>query len=144
MTANDVVPSIPRQFLLKNHGVHFEGKKTPLPSNAKDFNSWVISVSWNERKYRFIFTSPLNNSAAMTTDDVTKWKHFSRYWPFMRGIPRWIPHKKVQWRGAFMFSLIYAWINGWTNTGEAGDLRCHHAHYDVILMIYGHMSYGNI
>ena len=22
-------------------------------------------------------------------DDVIKWKHFPRYWPFMRGIPRW-------------------------------------------------------
>ena len=21
-------------------------------------------------------------------DDVTKWKHFPRYWPFVRGIPR--------------------------------------------------------
>ena len=21
-------------------------------------------------------------------DDVVKWKHFSRYWPFVRGIPR--------------------------------------------------------
>ena len=39
-----------------------------------------------------------------------------------------------QWRGAFMFSLICAWINLWINNREAGDLRCHHAHYDVIVM----------
>ena len=26
-----------------------------------------------------------------------------------------------QWRGALMFSLIYAWINGWVNNREAGD-----------------------
>ena len=39
-----------------------------------------------------------------------------------------------QWRGALMFSLICAWINGWVNNGEAGDLRCHRAHYDVIVM----------
>ena len=25
-------------------------------------------------------------------------------------------------------------INVWVNNGEAGDLRCHHAHYDVIVM----------
>ena len=43
------------------------------------------------------------------------------------------PHKG-QWRGAVMFCLIYAWINGWVNTGEAGDLRRHRAHYDVIVM----------
>ena len=39
-----------------------------------------------------------------------------------------------QWRGALMFSLIRAWICGWVNTREAGDLRRHRAHYDVIIM----------
>ena len=46
-------------------------------------------------------------------DDVIKWKHFPRYWPFVRGIHRSpvnSPHKG-QWRGALMFSLICAWIN---------------------------------
>ena len=36
-------------------------------------------------------------------DDVIKWKHFPRYWPFVRGIHRSpvnSPHKG-QWRGAF-------------------------------------------
>ena len=41
---------------------------------------------------------------------------------------------KDQWRGALMFSLICVWINGWENNHEAGDLRCHCAHYDVIVM----------
>ena len=57
-------------------------------------------------------------------DDVIKWKHFPRYWP-VRGIHRSpvnSPHKG-QWRGALMFSLICAWINGWVNNREAGDLR---------------------
>ena len=43
------------------------------------------------------------------------------------------PHKG-QWRGALMFSLICVWINGWANNREAGDLRRHSAHYDVIVM----------
>ena len=43
------------------------------------------------------------------------------------------PHKG-QWRGALMFSLICAWISGWVNNREAGDLRRHRAHCDVILM----------
>ena len=43
------------------------------------------------------------------------------------------PHKG-QWRGALMFSLISTWINGWVNNREAGDLRRHHAHYDVIVI----------
>ena len=70
-------------------------------------------------------------------DDVVKWKYFPRYWSFVRGIHRSpvnSPHKG-QWRGALMFSLICARINGWVNNGEAGDLRRQRAHYDVIVMI---------
>ena len=47
-------------------------------------------------------------------DDVIKWKHFPRYWPFVRGIHRCpvnSPHKG-QSRGALMFTLICARING--------------------------------
>ena len=39
-----------------------------------------------------------------------------------------------QWHEALMFSLICAWINGSVNNREAGDLRRHRAHYDVIVM----------
>ena len=69
-------------------------------------------------------------------DDVIKWKHFPRNWPFVRGIHRSpvnSPHKG-QWRGALMFTLICARINGWVNTREAGDLRRYRPHYDVIVM----------
>ena len=70
-------------------------------------------------------------------DDVIKWKHFPRYWPFVRIIHRSpvnSPHKG-QWRGALMFSLKCVWINGWVNNREAGDLRRYHAHYDVTVMM---------
>ena len=70
-------------------------------------------------------------------DDVIKWKHFPRYWLFVLGIHRSpvnSPHES-QWRGALMFSLICAWINGWINNREAGDLRRYHTHYDVIVMV---------
>ena len=69
-------------------------------------------------------------------DDVIWWKHFPRYWPFVRGIHRSpvnSPHKG-QWRGALIFSLICAWINGWVNSREAGDSRHQSAHYDVTVM----------
>ena len=68
--------------------------------------------------------------------DVIKWKHFPRCWPFARGIHRSpvnSPHKG-RWRGALMFSLICNWINGWVSHRETGDLKQHHAHYDVIIM----------
>ena len=70
-------------------------------------------------------------------DDVIKWKHFPRNWPFVRGIHRSpvnSPHKG-QWRGALMFCLICVWINGWVNNREAGDLRRYRAHYDVIVLM---------
>ena len=43
-------------------------------------------------------------------DDVIKWKHFLRYWPFVRGIHKSPVNSlhKGQWRGALMFSLICA------------------------------------
>ena len=33
-----------------------------------------------------------------------------------------------------MLSLIYAWVNGWVNIREAGDLRRYRAHYDVTVV----------
>ena len=69
-------------------------------------------------------------------DDVIKWKHFPRDWPFVRGIhrsPMKSPHKGKR-RGALMFSLICVWINDWVNNREAGDLRRYCANYDVIVM----------
>ena len=69
-------------------------------------------------------------------DDVIKWKHFPRNWPFVRGIHRSpvnSPHKG-QWRGALMFSLICARVHAWVNNREAGDLRRRRAHCDIIVM----------
>ena len=65
-------------------------------------------------------------------DDVIKWKHFPRYWPFVRGIHRSpvnSPHKG-QRRGALIFSFIYAWVNN----REAGYLRRYRAHYDITVL----------
>ena len=65
-----------------------------------------------------------------------KWKHFPRYWPFERRIHRSPLNspRKGQWRGTFMLSLICVWIHGRVNNREAGDLRRHRAHYDIIVI----------
>ena len=70
-------------------------------------------------------------------DDVIKWKHFPRYWPFVRRILRSpvTSSHKGQWSGIVIFSLICAWIKGWVNNCEAGDLRRHPAYYVVTVMI---------
>ena len=75
-------------------------------------------------------------------DDVIKWKQFPRSWLFVRGIhwsPVNSPHKD-QWRGALVFSLICVWINDWVNNREAGDLRRHRGHYDIIVMGIGQVT----
>ena len=43
---------------------------------------------------------------------------------------------------SFDVSLICARINGWVNNGEAGDLRRHRAHYDVIVMGNAYLTTG--
>ena len=80
------------------------------------------------------FLISLHHLGAFFHDDVIKWKHFPRYWPFVQEIHRSLvnfPHKG-QWRGDFMFSLT--WINAWINNREASDLRRNRAHYNVIVM----------
>ena len=82
--------------------------------------------------HRTVTWTPTLLSCWIYHDDVIKWKHFLRYWPFVWGIHR-SPHKG-QWRGALVFSLICAWKTRWVNNGQAGDLRRYCVHYDVIVM----------
>ena len=94
------------------------------------YQCWCI-VNWKQNTTAFFQEDPFENH-----DDVIKWKHFPRHWPFVRGIHRSpvnSPHKG-QWRGALIFTMICVWINGCVNNREAGDLRRYRAHYDVIVM----------
>ena len=91
----------------------------------------------------FFQTAPYHNGGKgrwdKPHDDVIKWKHFPRYWSFVRGIHRSpvnSPHKG-RWRGALMHSLICARTNGWVNNRDAGDLRRHRAYSDVTVMLQG-------
>ena len=118
-----------------------------MASNAENVSIWwchhgliypifVRVIHWHWRKYDYPRTSAVILKDQIWHDDVIKWKHFPRYWPFVRGIHRSpvnSPHKG-QWRGALMFCLIRAWINSWVNNCEAGDLRRYLAHCDVIVM----------
>ena len=70
----------------------------------------------------------------MTHDDVLKWKHIPRYWPFFSEIlpvTSEFPSQRLVTRGFAVF--IWAWTNDWVNNGDAGDLKCHRAHYNVVL-----------
>ena len=98
------------------------------PINGKTFLHWNGAWFWSKADATVV--------TGHSHDDVIKWKHFPRYWPFVRGIHRSPVNSpcKGQWRGALMFSLMCTQINGWVNNGEVGDLRRHLAHYDVTVM----------
>ena len=91
-----------------------------LCSYSNSWERWVID--WNITQL-FVVTYPSNH------DDVIKWKHFPRFWPFVWGIHRSSVNSppKGQWRGALTLPLICAWINGWVSNREAGHFRCHRA-----------------
>ena len=89
------------------------------------------------RTWLLQYTTTLHGILGTSHDDVIKWTHFPRYWPFVRGIHRSpvnSPHKG-QWRGALMFTLICTRIKRWVNNREAGDLRRYRGHYDVTVMV---------
>ena len=93
---------------------------------------------WVQLTFRHFFVNEWHTQFNGTTHDgVIKWKHFPCYWPSLREIHQ-SPvnyHHKGQWRGALMFSLIWAWTNGYVNNRNANDLKCRHrAHYDATVM----------
>ena len=102
-------------------------------------SGWKLnSLLWN------MFRRTSSQCWVIRHGDVMKWKYFPRHWRFVRGIHRSpvnSPHKG-QRRGALMFLLICARINGSANNREAGDKRRHRAHYDVNVM--GTMTANNM
>ena len=71
-----------------------------------------------------------------THDDVIRWKHFPRNWPFVREFT-----KKASDAELWCFLWSAPWINGWVNNFEAGDLRRHCAHYEVIVMLSASLAF---
>ena len=123
--------------------------KSPfVPRTLKSSYNPVSSICSHTTQF-LCFMTDKNYDAGIflcNHDDVIKWKHFPRYWPFVRGIHRSpvnSPHKG-QWRGALMFTLICARINGWVNNCEAGDLRRYHTHYDVTVMLWPQWTCRNV
>ena len=98
-------------------------------------------ISMLHWKYPLASIVKIHRQRCLPHDDVIKWKHFPRYWPFVPGIhwsPLNSPHKG-QWRGALMFSLICVWINGvnkWWGWWLETLLRPLWRHCDEIWMWY--------
>ena len=78
----------------------------------------------------FFFRKGDNKCRWQTHDDVIKWKHFPRYWPFSLVNS---PHKASD-AELWCFLWSASWINGGVNNREAGDLGRHLAHHDITVM----------
>ena len=121
----------PVLLLVLNPTVANSGMEASL---VRGWNDFLGSKNPFSKKYIIasICSNPNKHTAAWWRHQM---EHFRRYWPFVQEIhrsPVYSP-QKGQWRGALMFSLICAWINGWVNNRKGGDLRRHRAHYDVIV-----------
>ena len=78
-----------------------------------------------------------------TKPSISWWRHqmetFSALLAICAGnspVPDEFPAQRPVTRSFDVFSLIWVWMNGWVNNGEAGDLRRYRAHYNVIVMWY--------
>ena len=74
------------------------------------------------RRITFIVMASSNENAIHVTG--TLWGESTGHWRFPS-------QRLVKW---MMFTLMRAWTNGLANGRDAGDSRCHDAHYDVTVM----------
>ena len=80
--------------------------------------------------------SPGANELRYYHDDVIKWKHFPRHWPFVLGIHRSPMNSlhKGRWRKALMFLWSTSEQTVWVNNRDAGGLRRHGTYFDATAM----------
>ena len=99
-----------------------------------------VSIVWKYSIFNFLWLTTWAR-LSQKYHDLIKWKHFPRYWPFVRGIHRCIPLTiKASDAELWPFIMLCIWTNGWTNNREAGDLRRHQAHNVVTVMRHWDVS----
>ena len=121
------------QSNLVSHWVRHHYNWAMLTTVTKDNSIIPDFVGLLSRKRTHIIRMMKWPVKAFFLDDAIKWKHFLRYWPFVKEIP-WSSvdsSHKGQWRRALMCSLICAWTNRWANNRDVNEFRRHHALYDV-------------
>ena len=107
-------------------------RRSPLNSPHQR-NAEGVSIL---RRHRGEFSHPSYHTGPkhIAHEDVVPWW---RYQMETFSCPRWIPRTEASDAELWCFLWSTPWINGWVNNGEAGDLRRHRAHYDVIVMWMG-------
>ena len=81
------VESLPQWFLNKLHILSCDWNISPSYGRCA-FKALYYLCWWN-------CICDMTSPCIWVHDDVIKWKHFPRNWPFVRGIHRWIPHTKA-------------------------------------------------
>ena len=99
-------------------------------------------LRWTQEWYSFNYYLYMIEQWALRTW-VSWWRHqmetFSAILAICAGnspVPGAFPAQRPVTRSFDGFFFISAWINAWVNNREAGDLRRHHGHYDVIVMVW--------
>ena len=88
-------------------------------------------LSWTKENHNPWYWKP--RVIMMTSSNRNIFRVTGPLWGEFTG-HRWIPLKSL-WLEALMLLLICAWIHSLVSNREAGDLRPHRAHYDVIVMV---------
>ena len=110
--------------------------------------NWTLKINLSETwiKMAQFFTTKINSK----TSSATWWHHqMEKFFVLLAHCVGNSPVlvttlHKGQWCWALIYSLTCTWINVSVNNCEAGDLRCHHAHYDITVMKGGHFFLHNI
>ena len=127
---------------------------TLLKNRSRDFTAiFKIGRTWyNEQLFRMQRCSALTLSGISIQihhsyfqhDDVIKWKHFPRYWPFVRGIhrSRWIPRARSATRSfdVFFDLRLNQWLSkqwqGWWFETPSGPLWRHgNEHWTALITL---------
>ena len=83
----------------------------------------------------------VKGTKTLSHDEVIKWKHFRRFWPFVclggggggKPVTGGFPSQMPVTLNVDVFCGM-RWTNGWANNRDAGDFRRHGAHYDVTVI----------
>ena len=126
----------------------FMYRKSNLCLDINNVHKALLFEEWNSFVNRNVsdhagsnpglpFQSPTPKSLGHKHGDAIKWKHFPRYWPFVRGnlpVIGEFPAQRPVTRSCDIFFGLR--LNKRLNKNcEAGDLRRHRAHYDVTVMV---------
>ena len=98
----------------RNGKINEPSFSTPHPGSTSWWWFWL--VSWSSVR-------------------VSRWRHQMEIFSALLTLCAGNSPVKGNDAGLWCFLWSAPWINGWVNNREAGDLRRHRAHYDVIVMM---------